>query len=163
MSGREEDERRVFESLSGNSGNRQRRPRSRTIHENMLTRQSATSRRLTPMEIQDLQTILNLRDDVANETHDLTIGKKENLSRMRKGDLNTECSVCMEDFSPNENLVQLHAQSRPLKNPHLFHEKCIKDWLKHHNTCPLCRGTDLKFGKEMVRKFKYFKKRSSKN
>lgn len=43
-----------------------------------------------------------------------------------------ECAICMEDFRLNEEAKKL-----PCK--HCFHEQCIKEWLKLHGTCPVCR------------------------
>ncbi|KAF9357088.1 hypothetical protein BGX26_004262 [Mortierella sp. AD094] len=44
----------------------------------------------------------------------------------------TECSVCKDEFNLEDNLLQL-----PCK--HIFHEDCIKPWLKVSGTCPTCR------------------------
>ncbi|KAF9912987.1 hypothetical protein BX616_010188 [Lobosporangium transversale] len=44
----------------------------------------------------------------------------------------TECSVCKDEFTKEDNLLQL-----PCK--HIFHEDCIKPWLKVSGTCPTCR------------------------
>ncbi|OAQ33341.1 hypothetical protein K457DRAFT_152907 [Linnemannia elongata AG-77] len=44
----------------------------------------------------------------------------------------TECSVCKDEFAKEDNLLQL-----PCK--HIFHEDCIKPWLKVSGTCPTCR------------------------
>lgn len=44
------------------------------------------------------------------------------------------CAICYEGFES--------ADSRPLKLPicnHLYHENCIKEWLKLRSTCPNCR------------------------
>ncbi|KAF9121126.1 hypothetical protein BGW39_010830 [Mortierella sp. 14UC] len=41
----------------------------------------------------------------------------------------TECSVCKDEFTKEDNLLQL-----PCK--HIFHEDCIKPWLKVSGTCP---------------------------
>lgn len=38
------------------------------------------------------------------------------------------CSICLEDGY----MVKLSCD-------HVFHEDCIKKWLHHKNTCPLCR------------------------
>ncbi|KFH71922.1 hypothetical protein MVEG_02216 [Podila verticillata NRRL 6337] len=43
-----------------------------------------------------------------------------------------DCSVCKDDFTKEDNLLQL-----PCK--HIFHEDCIKPWLKVSGTCPTCR------------------------
>lgn len=45
---------------------------------------------------------------------------------------NLECAICMEDFNLNDEVKKL-----PCK--HCFHEPCIKEWLKLHGTCPVCR------------------------
>ncbi|KAJ6762057.1 hypothetical protein OIU74_024687 [Salix koriyanagi] len=42
------------------------------------------------------------------------------------------CVVCLEKFSARVELTRL-----PCK--HIFHEKCIFDWLKKSTACPLCR------------------------
>ncbi|KAF9081933.1 hypothetical protein BGX23_000289 [Mortierella sp. AD031] len=41
----------------------------------------------------------------------------------------TECSVCKDEFTKEDNLLHL-----PCK--HIFHEDCIKPWLKVSGTCP---------------------------
>ncbi|GJJ73403.1 E3 ubiquitin-protein ligase RNF115/126 [Entomortierella parvispora] len=44
----------------------------------------------------------------------------------------TECSVCKDEFTKEDTLLQL-----PCK--HIFHDACIKPWLKVSGTCPTCR------------------------
>ncbi|KAF9901157.1 hypothetical protein BX616_002359 [Lobosporangium transversale] len=44
----------------------------------------------------------------------------------------TECSVCKDEFTKEDNLLQLKCR-------HIFHEDCIKPWLKLNGTCPTCR------------------------
>lgn len=42
-----------------------------------------------------------------------------------------ECAVCLEDMGEN---------SRTVSCGHMFHQKCIDEWMKTLNkTCPLCR------------------------
>lgn len=43
-----------------------------------------------------------------------------------------ECAICMEDF-------RLAEEAKKLPCKHCFHEQCIKEWLKLHGTCPVCR------------------------
>ena len=45
--------------------------------------------------------------------------------------LEEQCSICLDalNLSPT---VQLQCQ-------HVFHEKCIQDWLKRQSNCPNCR------------------------
>jgi hypothetical protein len=43
-----------------------------------------------------------------------------------------ECPVCQDDFNAEEQLFKLECK-------HIFHKKCLSEWLSRHNTCPLCR------------------------
>lgn len=43
-----------------------------------------------------------------------------------------QCSVCMEDFSLDEEVKKLPCD-------HHYHTDCIVTWLKMHGTCPVCR------------------------
>lgn len=52
-----------------------------------------------------------------------------------------DCSICLSELKMHEMFI--HLQCR-----HLFHEKCIKDWLKTKNQCPICK-------KEAVKKRRY--------
>ena len=73
----------------------------------------------------------------------LRIGKKdlkktiEEIHRNSTGSIEViiddnipECSICLEYI-----LDDLHKT----KCNHIFHNKCINDWLNEKNTCPLCR------------------------
>lgn len=43
-----------------------------------------------------------------------------------------KCSICLEDFTLKEKVINLACN-------HFYHEKCIKEWFKKQNTCPLCQ------------------------
>ncbi|KAG0366381.1 hypothetical protein BGZ54_005411 [Gamsiella multidivaricata] len=43
-----------------------------------------------------------------------------------------ECSVCKDEFTKEDNCLQLKCR-------HIFHDDCIKPWLKTSGTCPTCR------------------------
>ncbi|TKY68221.1 RING-H2 finger protein ATL7 [Spatholobus suberectus] len=45
----------------------------------------------------------------------------------------TQCSVCLLDYQPEDRLQQIPACG------HTFHMSCIDLWLATHTTCPLCR------------------------
>lgn len=42
----------------------------------------------------------------------------------------TECPICLENITSKYTI---------LKCNHVFHNSCIKTWLKKHNQCPVCR------------------------
>ena len=45
---------------------------------------------------------------------------------------NKKCVICYEDFVNNDNAIFLPCF-------HVFHSKCIKEWLKTKDICPLCK------------------------
>lgn len=42
------------------------------------------------------------------------------------------CSICLDQMNTNQTCKIFSCD-------HRFHGKCLSDWLKSHNTCPLCR------------------------
>ena len=42
------------------------------------------------------------------------------------------CAICIESYEPTDKVSVLD------NCKHMFHEKCIDDWLVKSNTCPLC-------------------------
>ncbi|MFQ6657952.1 hypothetical protein Gotur_027430 [Gossypium turneri] len=47
--------------------------------------------------------------------------------------LDSECAICLSEFTPGEHLRFLP------KCNHGFHVRCIDKWLKSHTSCPKCR------------------------
>ena len=47
-----------------------------------------------------------------------------------------ECPICLDKYENNDKICIL-------KCDHVFHEKCIKEWLKNNESCPNCRGNIL--------------------
>ncbi|KAG4203224.1 hypothetical protein ERO13_A05G388300v2 [Gossypium hirsutum] len=47
--------------------------------------------------------------------------------------LDSECAICLSEFTPGERLRFLP------KCNHGFHVRCIDKWLKSHTSCPKCR------------------------
>ena len=45
-----------------------------------------------------------------------------------------ECSICLESFKENEDLVEFTCNKE-----HIFHEDCIKAWIEKRTNCPICR------------------------
>ena len=44
------------------------------------------------------------------------------------------CGICLNDFKKDEKLCQF-----PCYKTHIFHPKCIKEWLNINCFCPFCR------------------------
>ncbi|KAL7152917.1 hypothetical protein ABFS83_04G130500 [Erythranthe nasuta] len=49
----------------------------------------------------------------------------------------TSCSICLEDLSPGGDNDFEEALSMPCS--HIYHDYCIKKWLRTSHYCPLCR------------------------
>lgn len=43
-----------------------------------------------------------------------------------------DCTICLAEFSVKEKVTSLPCL-------HIFHNQCIKEWLKEHNVCPVCK------------------------
>ena len=46
---------------------------------------------------------------------------------------NPKCTICLIDFKDVEKVKIFSCLQ------HIFHEECIKNWLKNKNNCPICR------------------------
>eukprot|EP00835_Amoeboradix_gromovi_P003026 NODE_187_length_15673_cov_0.222743.p3 type:complete len:398 gc:universal NODE_187_length_15673_cov_0.222743:211-1404(+) len=53
---------------------------------------------------------------------------------MRLNKFLESCSICYNSLIDNTDAVSL------LQCNHIFHNKCISEWLEKENTCPLCRA-----------------------
>ncbi|CAI2377910.1 unnamed protein product [Moneuplotes crassus] len=47
---------------------------------------------------------------------------------------NEACSVCLEEFKEEDEIITL-----PCNGRHIFHTHCILEWLPRNNVCPLCK------------------------
>ena len=48
---------------------------------------------------------------------------------------NQQCSICLDKFSCNEIVYFLG------KCKHIYHKKCLDEWVKYKPECPACRDT----------------------
>ena len=44
-----------------------------------------------------------------------------------------ECTICLEKFNINDKIINLECL-------HMFHNNCIKNWLKMKDYCPICKN-----------------------
>jgi len=69
-----------------------------------------------------------LKDNSKKYTHD-------------KGKEHEMCSICMIDFSCDEDALITELSCN---NKHIFHLECITKWVENNDTCPLCREPVLR-------------------
>ena len=55
------------------------------------------------------------------------------------------CSICLEEFKPGDKVV---SGRRDCCKSNVFHEACIKQWLKINDSCPCCRSPMLEQDEE---------------
>ena len=65
-----------------------------------------------------------------DNNYDNLIESKININKLNEE--NKTCVICYEDFKDNEDAIFLPCF-------HFFHTKCIKEWLKKSDICPLCK------------------------
>ncbi len=58
---------------------------------------------------------------------------KRSDDKVKQDDSQERCSICMEEYQHGDRKNIL-----PCK--HIFHKKCIGQWLNQHVACPLCRA-----------------------
>ena len=70
-------------------------------------------------------------NEINNILKQLPVNKIEDISKLN--DENKRCVICLEDFQNNDKSIYLPCF-------HLFHEKCLTDWINvKKGFCPLCR------------------------
>lgn len=52
---------------------------------------------------------------------------------LQSSKIGEECSICQEEYAPDETLVDLRCH-------HVFHEECLLSWVKTNGICPICRA-----------------------
>ena len=55
-----------------------------------------------------------------------------------------ECPICLEEISKKD------ASKIMCSNKHLYHDKCIKRWMKQNTNCPICRENLLPDNKRKI-------------
>jgi len=65
------------------------------------------------------------------------LGNRVKSIRFKKDSMgiikNDECCICLNGFNETDNGLKI------LKCGHLYHGKCINEWLKRDMRCPTCR------------------------
>ena len=61
---------------------------------------------------------------------------KKNIVPVGNIDKNNHCSICLEDFNSEKEIVFLDCK-------HIYHMECIIEWINKDPSCPLCRSSEL--------------------
>ncbi|XP_038975401.1 E3 ubiquitin-protein ligase Praja-1-like [Phoenix dactylifera] len=56
----------------------------------------------------------------------------EQVSYVKRDGFQEECVICLEEFNTEAKVSQMSCS-------HLFHSRCIAQWLERSHLCPLCR------------------------
>ena len=56
-----------------------------------------------------------------------------NINDDNKTDINNSCVICLDTFTPNDQVIHFSCK-------HIFHAKCVKEWLLINGSCPICRN-----------------------
>ena len=78
---------------------------------------------------ESLQTSRQLR---RNDQTKIIVDSQKYNSLISGGEYSNECSICVEEFKPNDDVTVLDCK-------HLFHNKCILEWGHYNTVCPICR------------------------
>lgn len=46
------------------------------------------------------------------------------------------CSICLDNLFGSSSI---HGPATLMSCSHVFHERCLLEWLQRKNTCPMCR------------------------
>lgn len=68
------------------------------------------------------------------ENNDDASGIIEMLPVSTATDINSRCTICLENYEIDELLTTLPCT-------HSFHKRCLEVWLRSHANCPICRQT----------------------
>ena len=55
------------------------------------------------------------------------------------------CCVCLEDFNPDEPVIELKCNKA-----HIFHPHCLENWAGRNRGCPLCRKNFVEMARNEV-------------
>lgn len=87
-------------------------------------------RRLVPLAV--LQALM--REQHGNPAHGADIEALPTRRLQGTGHLGeqTRCLICLEDFGDGDDVMTLPCL-------HIYHKKCVEQWLGRDNSCPVCK------------------------
>lgn len=82
-----------------------------------------------PKEAADFELALNMERVAATDSFARVLLEKGMCGAYENG---ASCSICTEMVDLGDRVTQLPCE-------HWFHPSCVAKWLRHSDTCPLCR------------------------
>lgn len=84
----------------------------------------------------DSNNYINYNLNQENYNSDFRIYSTYNLVNYKTSDRNTniQCAICLENQESNESWSKLICE-------HEYHSKCVIQWLRVNNVCPVCRSS----------------------
>ena len=76
------------------------------------------------------------KQKITNFDHIFSVKRPSNAKHVGSG-CEDDCSICCNNFSD--------CGVYTAKCGHQFHLECIVTWYSKHNTCPLCRRSDIEY------------------
>ena len=98
-------------------------------HGDFVTSQEAMDRIISQLME---QTATSNAPGPASQSDIDALPRKKVTPDMLGDDGKADCSICMDEVAPEEEVTQLPCR-------HWFHHQCVAAWLKEHDTCPHCR------------------------
>lgn len=90
------------------------------------------------MDNREIRGVALEQDEMREQRIDLAEDKPDNNEEVEFKYEENECSICLIELRVAPNIVALPCY-------HVFHEDCIKDWLKKRSVCPNCNNPTTPF------------------
>ncbi|KAG2330325.1 hypothetical protein Bca52824_001505 [Brassica carinata] len=68
----------------------------------------------------------------------VVLGKidREEQESLKNMEAESSCSICLDNLFGSSSI---HGSATLMNCSHVFHERCLLEWLQRKNTCPICR------------------------
>lgn len=115
------------------------------VNAHLISRDNETSLYLACCRSNNIRLSIKLIENGARITNKIILDTKNIhfknflILRQKRPDIQTECSICLDEFEHGQTLTILQTGQRNKTCDHVFHTECILEWLERNNVCPLCR------------------------
>ncbi|CDW84121.1 e3 ubiquitin-protein ligase sis3-like [Stylonychia lemnae] len=99
-------------------------------YQQMIKEQEAEEEILPPKQLSEANSINEDKEDIDSES-------EKSLIKINSDD--DVCPICCDQFQDESEVVLM-----PCNIKHIYHPKCIEEWLTKHINCPLCKAAVFK-------------------